>query len=287
MASPYHPGEQWVQEVVGVRARSEAVGSAFIRGEMPAQHQDFFGLLPWLLVATVDPDGQPHASVVVGAPGFVRAPDATHLVIAARPLPADPLERTLRAGADVGILGLEPGTRRRNRANGRVVEVGDSFTVQVEQSFGNCPKYIVPRPVAYAPGPVGREIVRLERLGAAITRRLEEADTFFLASARPREGGFDVDMSHRGGPPGFLRVEGDTLTFADFAGNNFFNSLGNLHVHPRAGLLFVDRATGDRLHITSDAEIVWAEASRQVRVHVREVTIVSGPLPLDLSAPIP
>ena len=43
----------------------------------------------------------------------------------------------------VGLLGLEPHTRRRNRANGRVRLLHDGgFEVQVLQSFGNCPKYI-------------------------------------------------------------------------------------------------------------------------------------------------
>jgi len=279
--SPFHPGEQWVQEVVGVRARAEATGTGFIRTEMPAQHREFFGILPWLLVGSVDATGQPHASVVVGEPGFVHAPDATHLVVTASPLPGDPLENTLRPGAAVGLLGLEPGTRRRNRANGTVLaQSGPAWTVRVEQSFGNCPKFIQPVPLRFDPAVgEGGESVRSARLDATLVRWVEQADTLFLATTRPRERGFDADISHRGGPPGFVHATADTLLFSDFPGNNFFNSLGNLRLHPRAGLLFVDRTTGDRLHLTGDAEIEWAPA-RALRVHVREAVHARGPLPL-------
>ncbi len=273
-----------MQSVAGVRARAEAAGSRFIREQMPLQHQEFFGLLPWLLIAGVDPSGQPQASLLTGAPGFVQAPDARRLVISAAPLPGDPLPACLYAGADVGLLGLQPGTRRRNRANGRVVaHDGTATTVEVQQSFGNCPQYIQPLELRHEagvrPSGVGYTSTRLEGAAAAI---VAGADTFFLASARPREAGFDVDMSHRGGPAGFVSsADGGSLSFPDFAGNNFFNSLGNLHVHPPAGLLFVDRGSGARVHVAGDAEIVWANADeRSVRIRVREVRCLSGPLPL-------
>ena len=61
----------------------------------------------------------------------------------ARPAADDPVAPWLVEGAAVGLLGLEPHTRRRNRANGRVRALrDDGFEVQVLQSFGNCPKYI-------------------------------------------------------------------------------------------------------------------------------------------------
>ena len=56
-------------------------------------------------------------------------------------------------------------------------------------------------------------------------------------------------MSHRGGKPGFVGVQGDTLAIPDFRGNRFYNTLGNLLGDPRAGLLFVDFASGDILQI--------------------------------------
>lgn len=79
MTSPFHPGEQAIQSRVGVRTQIEAMGQRIIRDQMPEQHRTFFAQQPWLLVGAVDDRGQPHASVLAGAPGFVHAPDAGHM----------------------------------------------------------------------------------------------------------------------------------------------------------------------------------------------------------------
>lgn len=53
----------------------------------------------------------------------------------------DPIN--LEVGQQLGFLGLEMHTRRRNRTNGTVLESdGRHLLVHVDQSFGNCPKYI-------------------------------------------------------------------------------------------------------------------------------------------------
>lgn len=54
-----------------------------------------------------------------------------------------PLLGTLVAGAPIGVAGLQAHSRQRNRLKGHVLERGaDGFTVAVQQSFGNCPKYM-------------------------------------------------------------------------------------------------------------------------------------------------
>ena len=76
-----------------------------------------------------------------------------------------------------------------------------------------------------------------------------------LATAHPESG---LDASHRGGKPGFVRVENEKrLVFPDYPGNNMFNSLGNISSYPRAGLLFPDFQSGASLQITGAASIVW------------------------------
>jgi predicted pyridoxine 5'-phosphate oxidase superfamily flavin-nucleotide-binding protein len=101
----------------------------------------------------------------------------------------------------------------------------------------------------------------LSSLDAAARRVIETADTFFVAS-RSRagietDGGLDV--SHRGGRPGFVAVRGDTLVVPDFRGNRFFNTLGNLLGDPRAGLLFIDFASGDLLQLQGVVTIDWTD----------------------------
>jgi hypothetical protein len=64
--------------------------------------------------------------------------------------------------------------------------------------------------------------------------------------------------SHRGGDRGFVRIAGDNrLEIPDYAGNNHFNTIGNLMLDSRAGLLFIDFATGSLLQLTGQATIDW------------------------------
>lgn len=232
-----------------------------IRPFMPEQHRTFFAGLPHLFVGTTDAAGAPVATVLTGEPGFVRSPDATHLAIAAALDPADPAARALGLGAEVGILGLDFATRRRNRANGRVERRDpDGLTVAVAQSFGNCPQYIQRRmfePMARPVGPV-EPLVALDAEAVAL---VQSADTLFVAS-RARDGLADggADISHRGGRPGFVRVRGDVLTVPDFSGNRYFNTLGNLIGEPRAALMFLDFARGDLLVLQGHTVIDWTGA---------------------------
>lgn len=297
-----HDGERQVQTRLGVHERMAPVMAQVIGSAMPEQHRELFRRLPSLLVGSLDEQGRPWASVLAGAPGFVHAPDARHLRVDALPLAEDPWR--LRAGTPLGLLGLEPRTRRRNRLNGTVVTVDtQGFTVAVDQSFGNCPKYIQARTPTWVergpPLPARAEGGLLSDAALSIAR---SADTLFIASAsaaaRAHGGAEGVDLSHRGGLPGFVRVtesQGRTvLSLPDYAGNNFFNTLGNLFERPCAGLLFIDPNAGHLLQLTGHAEIVWggpevAEipgARRVVRVTVEAGWWRPHALPLRWSEPV-
>ena len=296
-AEPFHEGECAVQERVGVREQLAGVGLHAIRDFMPEQHREFLVQLPFVIAGTVDTLGRPWASILANPPGFIESPDPRSLIVHARPLTADPLHDTLKTGAPIGLLGIQPHTRRRNRVNGAVDSTtADGFTVRVSQSFGNCPKYIQARKPEYVADHTGVEkrVIRSAALDETAGRLIARADTFFIATTYPAEVGDDapahgVDVSHRGGKPGFVRVDDDgMLTAPDFQGNFLFNTLGNLAVNPRAGLLFIAFETGDLLYLTVDAEMVWdgAEvdafdgAERLLRFRVREARRVVGSLPL-------
>ncbi|RDJ25306.1 pyridoxamine 5'-phosphate oxidase [Bosea caraganae] len=247
-AQPFHPGELAAQARAGISSRG-----AGIREFMPAQHRDFFTLLPYLFAAGRDAQGWPIATVLAGEAGFVLSPAATSLSIAALPSPDDPADAALRTGAPVGLLGLDFNTRRRNRANGTIsLRDGRGFDVAVAQSFGNCAKYIQTRDSARV-ATMPRPVETLSGLDTSARRLIAGADTLFIASASA-DG---VDISHRGGRPGFVRIDGDTLTVPDFTGNAYFNTLGNLLLEPRAALLFVDFSGGDILQLQGETEIVW------------------------------
>jgi predicted pyridoxine 5'-phosphate oxidase superfamily flavin-nucleotide-binding protein len=73
-------------------------------------------------------------------------------------------------------------------------------------------------------------------LDADQARFVAAADTAFVATMHPVAG---ADASHRGGEPGFVRVVApDRLEIPDYDGNRMFNTLGNLAVDPRIGLVF-------------------------------------------------
>jgi predicted pyridoxine 5'-phosphate oxidase superfamily flavin-nucleotide-binding protein len=284
---PFHSGELAVQRRAGVATEAQALGRRGIRRYMPDQHRQFFSEQPFMVFGGLDADGQPWATVRAAAPGFVSSPDARTLRIEGGVLSGDPLAGRWQAGTMIGGLAVQPQTRRRNRVNGIVTSVtGDTVMLEVMQSFGNCAKYIQSRaPTFVARGAAGADTAAqiATQLSDADRALLANADTFFIASANvaeeagPARG---VDVSHRGGMPGFVRVDDAvTLTTPDFSGNRFFNTLGNLSHDPRAGLLFIDFASGDLLYIAARAEIVWDGseladfplAQRLVRFRITEV----------------
>ncbi len=259
--TPFHAGEIAVQTRAGVAEEVDATG---IRSGMPDQHRRFFEALPFLALGLLDCAGRPWVVPVWDTEIFARSPDSHHLALNA-PLPfATALDLDLSEGSHVGVLGIEPETRRRNRMNGRLTDAtGNGLTIRVDQSFGNCPQYIQRRGLTLLP-PVAPVEARTDTLSQAAHDLIARADTFFIASRTadlgpdPRRG---VDASHRGGRPGFVCVDADSLlTFPDFAGNRFFNTLGNIEADGRVGLCFPDWQTGDILFLTGHARIVWDRA---------------------------
>jgi predicted pyridoxine 5'-phosphate oxidase superfamily flavin-nucleotide-binding protein len=257
--APWHRGEQEAQRRAGTAERMAEIGPKVVRDFMPDQHRAFFEQLPFIVVGSLDAKQRPWASILAGLPGFATSPHPRRLEIEADPLPGDPLAHALQVGNTLGILGIELPTRRRNRMNGHIVARDEAgFAVHVRESFGNCPQYIQRRDyAALVPAPVRAEDFKALPLEASdLVRR---ADTMFVASAAPREpGGFNIDVSHRGGQSGFLGIGRDgAIVVPDFRGNGFFQTIGNLIAFPRAGLLIPDFATGDLLQVTGAAEVIW------------------------------
>jgi len=298
-ASPFHEGEQRIQQALGVRGEMEQWGRRVVRPFMPEEHGAFYAQLPFLVAAARDARGRPWATLLAGSPGFARADSAHRLSIAAAPATSDALAAALESGADLGLLGIELETRRRNRLNGRLAEGrAGSLIVDVDQAFGNCPQHIHVRHWQPAePEPQPAAPVRTVALSLDQRRWIERADTFFIASGHRAEGqqaAYGMDASHRGGAPGFVHFEGEgVLVFPDFAGNNHFNTLGNLVLDPRAGLLFVDFTRGSLLQLTGRTEVDWARpdaerypgAQRLVRFTIEEVVEQARVLPLRFTDP--
>jgi ferredoxin-NADP reductase/MOSC domain-containing protein YiiM/predicted pyridoxine 5'-phosphate oxidase superfamily flavin-nucleotide-binding protein len=297
--SPFHQGEKEIQRRLGVADRIEQLGRRMIQRRMPDRQQVFFSELPLLFVGTADATGRPWASVLYGQPGFLHPIDAGVLRVETRPIYGDPLNRAIIEGARIGTLGMEFETRNRARMNGTITNAGeDGFEIRVMQSFGNCDWYIQTREPALETGPgvIGeKRLVRrdkaLNQTEAALVAR---SDAFFIASQALGSGGWTdgIDVSHRGGRPGFvIVVHESSLLFPDYAGNCMFNTFGNLQLDPRAGLLFIDFETGDALQMTGEAEVLWEPhhtarfpgADRVVAFRVEETLHIEQALPISWS----
>lgn len=325
--SPFHDGERAAQERAGLGGKLEGPGRRMIRDFMPDEHRELFEKLPYLVVAAADDEGRVWATMLAGRPGFAQTPDERTMTVAALPTEGDPMRALLlppppeegRSEARaVGILGIELATRRRNRANGELIGAASGsgsggFAVHVRQSFGNCPQYIQARhPIAYTQPPEERDrrdersarpaLPQGARLDDEAVALIRGADTFFLATATPgglRAAAAGVDVSHRGGNPGFVvveqRAEGTTLIAPDYRGNFLFNTIGNLELDPRAGLLFVDFDSGELLSLTGEAVVSWDDpriasfpgAQRLLTVRIHSGVRLPAALPWRWSAPKP
>lgn len=88
---------------------------------------------------------------------------------------------------------------------------------------------------------------------------LAKVDMFFVSSSyREKSMGTKV----RGGPPGFVRIATNdssetVLAYPEDSGNRLYQTLGNLDITPKAGLVFPDLDTGSILYITGTTEIIF------------------------------
>lgn len=257
MTTPYHEGELAVQAHAGVQGMAARVGRSIAPHLTPPlatflAHQEF------LVIAALDTQNRPWATVLSGPPGFLQIQDAHTLAMQARFGPHDPVEEHLCVGVPLGVLAIDLATRQRVRVNGTLVATGEALVLHIQQAYGNCPKYIqkrtneavgVDRPTPFH--------AAFDELSPDALALIHEADTFFVATAHPSGG---ADASHRGGRPGFVRaLDSRRLEFPDYAGNAMFNTLGNIEATGRAGLLFLDFTRDHTLHLTGTARVVWDE----------------------------
>ena len=256
--SPWHEGELTLQRSVGAVERMKVPGQRqMARDFMPDQHRDFYAQLPFVVLGSVDTRGDVWATLRSRAPGFMHSPDPRSLVFDIGRDGNDPADAGMEDGDAIGMLGIELHTRRRNRLNGNIRRSSNErFEIVPTQSYGNCPQYIQLRKYRFDESGQGR-VHEDTGLDARARELIRASDHFFVASYVVRDGVRQVDVSHRGGRPGFVDISDDgVLSIPDFSGNLFFNTLGNFLLNPRAGMVFVDSATGDLLQMTGSSEVV-------------------------------
>lgn len=252
----FHEGEIATQRQAGVEAEASRLEGMLDSSLLSRGAAAFLASQRFAALTGRDHAGVLWVSPLAGRPGFLRG-DGDVVRISAVPRAGDPLD-AIPIGQQVGLIAIDFATRRRLRVNGELVGADEAgMTVRVDQSYGNCPKYIHPHAIdvaafGSAPRIPARRATLLDPSDRAM---IASSDTFFLGTSHPSRGS---DASHRGGPPGFVRVDSpDRLWWPDFPGNNMFNSYGNLAVDDEAALLFVDFDTGAALHVTGTARVRW------------------------------
>jgi len=279
--SVWHEGELAVQ----LRAGVGEVSRRGIHSQIPDGLVGFLSERRLVVFASIDSDRRTWASLRLAEPGFLRVLDRLTLETGAADLDGDPLLPNLKQNPNLGMVIIDLATRRRVRINGEAeVLPNDGLRVQARQVYGNCQQYIQLR--------VAEEARQTNRASSLISRGTQltpvqrewiaHADTLFIASAHPERG---ADASHRGGRPGFVRVDGDSrLTIPDYSGNRMFNTLGNIEVSPRVGLVFPDFAQGRTLQLSGSATIDWDSdrgafpgAQRLLRFEIEKVIEIGQP----------
>jgi predicted pyridoxine 5'-phosphate oxidase superfamily flavin-nucleotide-binding protein len=279
-ASGFHAGELLVQRRAGVTEDAARLAGMLRPAQLDGAPARWLAARTFAVLTARGADGRLWTAPLLGAPGFLQATGST-LRVAAVPDARGPLAAA-KVGGPVGLIAVEFAARRRFRVNGLLAGLDQrGLVIEADQAYGNCPAYISRRGLEISLGGArdqGVQAAAADALTGDQRRLVAHADTFFLGTVHPERG---ADTSHKGGRPGFVRVEPDgSLWWADYPGNNMFNSFGNLVEDPEVALLFLDFTGGRALHVSGAAELDWVApgapgdeglTGRRVRVRPRRV----------------
>ena len=254
-------------------------------------------IAPLICIGTLDSEGRPWTTLWGnGDKGFAR-PVAEGIIGIRTPVTGqyDPVVEELfgkeasgqvvhqeGTGRMVSGLTIDLETRKRVKMFGRMIggalttredEAADhvehfaeaQLVLKIEQSLGNCPKYLNKKHIVSALAKP-ELISDSPHLPQQALDLLEKADLFFISSARQNE---DMDSNHRGGPPGFVRVlsndeSGAVVCYPEYSGNRLYQTLGNLNINPLAGICIPDFDAGHMLYLTGKTEILVGKKAAEV-----------------------
>ncbi|KAK3900759.1 hypothetical protein C8A05DRAFT_45458 [Staphylotrichum tortipilum] len=295
----WHPGEQAVHVLLKSPNRQNPTSAG-----LPPSLGHRVAASPLLAIATMDDQGRPWTSIWGGERGFARPVAPNILGIQSLVNKAhDPVVQAFLTGAaeegtfaqpeggkPMSALSIDLDTRDRVKLGGKILVTslaprGDTVSdaqiaMRVDESLGNCPKYLNKKTIrAHVPSP---ELVSSTLpLPPSALSLISKADLFFLSSTH----GTNMDTNHRGGPPGFIRVvsnspDGVVLAYPEYSGNQLYQTLGNLHTNPLAGLAIPDLSTSSILHLTGSATLLTGtEAAAfmpRAPVAVVKITVTSA-----------
>ncbi|WP_411093546.1 pyridoxamine 5'-phosphate oxidase family protein [Streptomyces sp. 049-1] len=275
----FHEGEQEVQRRAGVTDEAARLEGMLLPPNLEGGLTLFLAKRTLAALTARDQAGRLWTSLLCGEPGFLEA-HGSSLIVHTAPGAEDPFRET-PPGQTVGLLTIDFAIRRRVRVNGLLTRSDPGILrLEADQAFGNCPAYIQQRTLTSDTTAVTGRVGEHQAPGHVLTPEdeqvIRQADTFFLGTTHPTRG---TDTSHKGGNPGFVRIEDGTIWWPDYAGNNLFNSLGNISANSAAALLFIDFSSGRLIQLSGTAEIEWVKpgspgddggTGRRVRFHPQQ-----------------
>ncbi|WAC12984.1 pyridoxamine 5'-phosphate oxidase family protein [Dyadobacter pollutisoli] len=254
----YHTGEEQAQLITGEKAVGDRNGRIVTNKIIPGAIH-FIQNQPFFIASSMNENGEIWASVIAGTEGYVIVMDESTIQIDSNLVisnPQDSFWGNIIAHSKIGLLFIEPLSRRRFRVNGSVSMEENLVTIAIEQAYPNCPKYIQKRFLSRnETSPYSGEIESGSVLTSYIKGIVANADTFYVGSAS--DGG-DLDASHRGGSPGFISIGVDgSFLIPDYQGNSMYNTLGNFLVNSQAALVFIDFEQMKTIQLTGTTEVMW------------------------------
>jgi hypothetical protein len=165
-----------------------------------------------------------------------------------------------------GGIVINPATARRSRVAGRPTLNGLLVDIPCAVAFTNCRKYMTPTSSSGASthaGPTAHEVLTQD--DPWVAEIIARGETAFLVTATP-DG--VADVSHRGGQPGFLRLDAASrrVTWTEYLGDGMFVSTGNIRREPRFALIVLDYDSGDALRLDGEARYTNVRRDRHERV---------------------
>ncbi|MEO0898267.1 MAG: pyridoxamine 5'-phosphate oxidase family protein [Bacteroidota bacterium] len=267
MKTIFHAGEIAVQKLTGEQETANLVGR-MIKDELPNMANEFIRQQQMVIIGSSTDGDFLWTSMLLGERGFAEVKNPKQLEIYLDRIYTSSLSNggdiflnNIKQEPKVGLLFIDLGARRRYRTNGQMRLEGNKLVLSVEEAYVNCPKFIQRRYIEennLVASSEGRTKAGT-KLHEELIQWIRKADTFFVASKAPSGS---TDVSHRGGLPGFVEItETGDLRIPDYPGNSMYNTLGNIHAHPYAGLLFVDFEEGKTLQLTGKAMLEFGQES--------------------------
>jgi predicted pyridoxine 5'-phosphate oxidase superfamily flavin-nucleotide-binding protein len=280
--SPFHPGERAIQQQAMVSEEADTRGRHMLNAESNIQQRQFFQQQPFVVTAHCDQQGQPWAGLITGTAGFIQLDESRQQAFINYSDSRSLTGLDSKTGSSIGLLTINFSSRRRNRLNATVLGHDEQqCRLLIDQIYGNCPKFI---PRREWPAKLFEQAYASQThttLNPAMVKLVNSTETFFIASSsgppiansNTQANAWGADISHRGGEAGFLSYDqaSNRLTFADYSGNNLFNTLGNLHQHPFCGLLLIDFSSGALLQIAGKARLTQHMAQRSTHIDIVSV----------------